>query len=235
MDSVLNFLANNYIWFLIASVVLVLGLIGFLVDDKRKEKVKALADENADEPMPQAPQQPVDPNATITGAATGVAPVATVTPTDPAAVQPVVQPTIGPEPTLNNFEAQPTDNVLNLDETASAQSIFDVPGAADTTTEPGTLVLEDTTATSTEPVAAEPQTLILDPGPTAPVAAEPVTETPAVVAAPAATPVIETPVAATPAAPVMPEVPATPVAPVTPVAPEVPSVPQTPGTPTQTV
>ncbi len=38
MESILNFLANNYLWFLIAAVVLAILLIIFIVDTKRKEK-----------------------------------------------------------------------------------------------------------------------------------------------------------------------------------------------------
>lgn len=38
MEGFLNFLSNNYLYFLIAAGVLVFALIGFLVDMKRKNK-----------------------------------------------------------------------------------------------------------------------------------------------------------------------------------------------------
>lgn len=38
MDNVLNFLADNYKWFMIGAGVLLLALIGFIVDGKRKKK-----------------------------------------------------------------------------------------------------------------------------------------------------------------------------------------------------
>lgn len=38
MDSILNFLADNYIWFMIGGVVLLFALIGFVIDDKKKNK-----------------------------------------------------------------------------------------------------------------------------------------------------------------------------------------------------
>lgn len=38
MDTILSFLADNYKWFMIGSAVLLLALIGFIVDGKRKKK-----------------------------------------------------------------------------------------------------------------------------------------------------------------------------------------------------
>lgn len=38
MDSILNFLADNYIWFMIGGVVLLFALIGFIIDGKKKNK-----------------------------------------------------------------------------------------------------------------------------------------------------------------------------------------------------
>lgn len=41
MDTVLNFLADNYIWFMVGAVVLLFALIGFIVDGKKKKKQEA--------------------------------------------------------------------------------------------------------------------------------------------------------------------------------------------------
>ena len=38
MDSVMNFLADNYIWFFVAAGVLLFALIGFIIDSKKKQK-----------------------------------------------------------------------------------------------------------------------------------------------------------------------------------------------------
>ena len=38
MDSMLNFLSNNYKWFLLAAGILMVALIGFIVDAKKKKK-----------------------------------------------------------------------------------------------------------------------------------------------------------------------------------------------------
>ena len=38
MESVMNFLAENYIWFFVAAGVLLFALIGSLIDDKNKSK-----------------------------------------------------------------------------------------------------------------------------------------------------------------------------------------------------
>ena len=38
MESVMNFLAEYYIWFFVAEIVLCLDLIGFIIDSKKKQK-----------------------------------------------------------------------------------------------------------------------------------------------------------------------------------------------------
>lgn len=48
MDTLIEFLLNNYIWFLVISLILIFALIGYLVDtnsnkDKDKTKVKPIA------------------------------------------------------------------------------------------------------------------------------------------------------------------------------------------------
>ena len=40
MESVMNFLADNYIWFFVAAGVLLFALIGFIIDSKRKKKTE---------------------------------------------------------------------------------------------------------------------------------------------------------------------------------------------------
>jgi p-aminobenzoyl-glutamate transporter AbgT len=40
MENLGTFLANNYLWFLIAGVVLILALIGYIVDSKNIKPVK---------------------------------------------------------------------------------------------------------------------------------------------------------------------------------------------------
>ncbi len=73
MDSILNFLSNNYKWFLIAAGVLVLALIGFIADSKKKKKAQenalntAAVDGQAMAGIqtPVAPVAPVAPEATI--------------------------------------------------------------------------------------------------------------------------------------------------------------------------
>jgi hypothetical protein len=70
MDSILNFLSNNYKWFLIAAGVLVLALIGFIADSKKKKKAQenalntAAVDGQAMAGI-QTPVAPVAPEATI--------------------------------------------------------------------------------------------------------------------------------------------------------------------------
>ncbi len=42
MDAFTNFLANNYVWFLIISLILIFALIGYLVDSKEIKTGKKL-------------------------------------------------------------------------------------------------------------------------------------------------------------------------------------------------
>lgn len=38
MESVMNFLADNYIWFFVAAIVLCFALIGFIIESRKKQK-----------------------------------------------------------------------------------------------------------------------------------------------------------------------------------------------------
>ena len=74
MDKVLDFLANNYIYFLIGAGVLFFALIGFIVDLKKKNK---LEEGNGE----VAPEVPIDTQV----------PVTPVVPVAPVTVEPVAQ------------------------------------------------------------------------------------------------------------------------------------------------
>lgn len=38
MDTIITFLADNYIWFLVVTLILIFALIGYLVDTKKDER-----------------------------------------------------------------------------------------------------------------------------------------------------------------------------------------------------
>ncbi len=45
MDTFIDFLVNNYLWFLIISLIIIFALIGYLVDSvtpKNKSKIKTI-------------------------------------------------------------------------------------------------------------------------------------------------------------------------------------------------
>ena len=62
MDAFTNFLANNYVWFLIISLILIFALVGYLVDVKeiktgkkireKKEEVKVVDFSTVDQSKP---------------------------------------------------------------------------------------------------------------------------------------------------------------------------------------
>ena len=58
MEKVMNFLAENYIWFFVAAGVLLFALIGFLIEGKNKNKSEFKGESiNTSEPV--APVAPV--------------------------------------------------------------------------------------------------------------------------------------------------------------------------------
>lgn len=186
MDSILSFLADNYKYFMIAAVVLLFALIGFIVDGKKKKKNEEVV------PVPNADAQ--------AQAAQGMAPTQPVQ-TQPATPAPTVEQTavepglVIEEPSLNNVE--PASQELNLDASVQEEqgSIFgtpemQAPAAVETTApdpatvEGPTLIIEDKeetpapemVASTPEPVAPTPvETVVPEPTPAAPVA-EPVAE-----------------------------------------------------------
>ena len=104
MDSILSFLADNYKYFMIAAVVLLFALIGFIVDGKKKKKNEEVvpvpnADAQAQAAQGMAPTQPVQPQPAAPALATEQ------TQTEPGLVI--------EEPSLNNIE--PASQELNLD------------------------------------------------------------------------------------------------------------------------
>lgn len=64
MDNVLNFLADNYIWFMVGGVVLLIALIGFIVDGKKKKKEEDsnLTNNNITDANAQVPVQDTNIN-----------------------------------------------------------------------------------------------------------------------------------------------------------------------------
>ncbi len=199
MDSILSFLADNYKYFMIAAVVLLFALIGFIVDGKKKKKNEEVV------PVPNVDAQ--------AQAAQGMAPMqpAQVQPATPAPAveQTAVEPgLVIEEPSLNNVE--PASQELNLDASVQEEqgSIFgtpemQAPAAVETTApdpatvEGPTLVIEDKEETPAPEMAAP----TLEPVAPAPV------ETTAPVAEPVAEPTVQE-VAPTMTAPEMPAAPA---------------------------
>ena len=193
MDKVLSFLADNYKWFMLAAVVLLFALIGFIVDGKKKKK-------NEGTVTMQENNAGVDPNM----GATTVNP----TPTVETPATPVVEQNPGivlEEPTLNNVEATSTEVNLGVEENGS---IFGTPEMQEpASVETPSEVVEEPTLIIEDKAMPEPQM-------TAPVSE--VTVTPEVT--PTVAPTMEAP---TPeVAPAAPEViPSTPVVEPAPVAP----------------
>ena len=203
MDNILSFLADNYKWFMLAAVLLLFALIGFIVDGKKKKKNEEVV------PVPNADAQ---------------AQAATTTPAEEQGL--VIE-----EPSLNNVEV--TSNEVNIAGAEEEGSIFgtpemQAPASVETTaedpaiTEGPTLVIEDKEEAAPE-MSAPVQTE------SAPeVEAEPAPEMAAPEVAPEVAPTTPEVVVSEPAPEMAPTVPEAPVA----TAPEVPAAPETPSAPT---
>ncbi len=50
MQSFIDFLVNNYLWFIIISLILIFALIGYLVDTNEKKNKEKMLDGEADAP-----------------------------------------------------------------------------------------------------------------------------------------------------------------------------------------
>ena len=109
MDSILSFLADNYKWFMLAAVILLFALIGFIVDGKKKKKNEEVV------PVPNADAQ--------AQAAAGVAPTSVANPEPVAPAPAEEQGLVIEEPSLNNVEATSTEVNIGTEE----GSIFGTP------------------------------------------------------------------------------------------------------------
>ena len=210
MESVMNFLANNYIYFLIGALVLGAALVGLIVSIKKKGNVeKSDIIQNSDDnvnvdeinaSMPEVPVGTGEMNTEVVDAGTQ----------------------IEAAPSLDGFEGN--TNGANVEAA--------VPGG-DIVSDTPTLIIEDNAGTAVqengvdamfntptaEPVVSDEPTLIIE-DPSAKAVETPAAETPVVDAPVEAAPVVETPVAEAPVAEM-------PVAEVTPVV-ETPTVEATP-------
>lgn len=219
-DTILNFLADNYLIFMIVAIILLFALIGFIVDGKKKKQKNTEV-----VPATNVPPQPMPVNQNAT-----VAPQAeTVTPA-PTMAAPVS------EPSLSGLESTANDVTINTSEPVTPtapvtpevqsqpESIFNTPVSepavnTEIKVEEPTLVIEEPSA----PVAPAPEVMQSVETPVAPapeVMMPPIGETPSVENGPA--------IGETPSVGVPPVAPEPVVQEAAPVANEMPSVPVTP-------
>lgn len=163
MDSILSFLADNYKYFMIAAVVLLFALIGFIVDGKKKKKSEEVV------PVPNADAQA---QAAAQVAPTTPTPAAPVTPA-PANAEVQAEPgLVIEEPSLNNVE--PASQELNIATPVQEEqgSIFgspemQAPASVETTApeqvEEPTLVIEEKEEAAPEMVAPAAPTTPVEP------------------------------------------------------------------------
>lgn len=128
MNSILNFLSNNYIWFLVAAGILLLALIGFIAQSKKNKKSNGdvptvntnvapapQAQPTVQTPVEQAPVETVSmPNME---APTSVSNEVTEPPTTPDL-------NVAPTMTFNDMPApNPSESLAN--ETISSEVVMD--------------------------------------------------------------------------------------------------------------
>lgn len=93
MEKFLDFLASNYIYFLIAAGVLFFALIGFIVDLRKKNKSEE--EEGSVTPEVTVPEQPIQENVEISDV-----------PVNPVPTVPTEE--FNPAPPMPEFELDPT-------------------------------------------------------------------------------------------------------------------------------
>lgn len=110
MESIFNFLADNYIYFMIAAGILAIALIGFLIDGKKKQKkeeiagvptMQAMNTQNTVQPT-IAQTQTEQPNAQVVNEA------------------PVAEPTLTFDEPVNQVEPE---SIFNIPEPTNAPTI----------------------------------------------------------------------------------------------------------------
>lgn len=58
MESIINFLIENYVYVIFVVILLILALIGYIVENSRMRKIEAL--ENAEKPLKEIPNTSID-------------------------------------------------------------------------------------------------------------------------------------------------------------------------------
>lgn len=125
MSNILDFLENNYIWFLVAAAVLLFALVGFIVDSKRKQKKMEGNFETA--PVNNGMESPINETPVV--------------PTEPTMQMPVEEQPVATEEVKAPFEPiTESPEVLDLNVNNTNEMTFnDIP----TPQEPTTFVQEE--------------------------------------------------------------------------------------------
>lgn len=182
MDKVLSFLADYYIWFMVAAGILLFALIGFIVDGKKKKKKEEVIPTTPSE-MPSAPDAGSTPMETTL-------PITDENNDEQKLV--IEEPTMSSE-AIQNATVEPTAPTLDAmaaNTTAQPDSIFTVP-EADYITQ-STVVNPTVDSTPVTPTAEVQPTLVIPEEP---------------VVAPSEPVLPEAPISTIPETPVAPEVP----------------------------
>ena len=103
MESILNFLFDNYVWVLIIGLIIIITLIGFIVDTKKKQKkLENISKDNIETNLEQ-----INVNNAVTSSNTSNQNVV-----EPANIEPVQENIINnpmPDNTLNQNVVEPTN------------------------------------------------------------------------------------------------------------------------------
>ena len=171
MDKILNFLGNNYIYFLIGSVVLLLFLIGYIVVEKKNKK----KEENTRTPAEAPVVTPTE----------NVSPVQPMQSTPVESTMTVETPVEAPNLDALNSNVAETP-VIEATSVQEPASIFDKPDTS--------VTMEQTSVPEPSVVPSEVATPISE----TPISEQPVVETPAMETNPVVEPVAPTVETATP-------------------------------------
>lgn len=147
MESVMNFLAEYYIWFFVAAIVLCFALIGFIIDSKKKQK-----GEVKNNTLDSTPEMSIPVNNTMD--------MNTVTKTESASNMTGNNEPVNMDATMeiNDIPINNTPNVVSMENNNNV--VNNTPVMEPTKTETSTVTTE--TQTNATPVNDERPAVMLD-------------------------------------------------------------------------
>ncbi len=226
MDNIMKFLSENYIYFLIGSVVLLFFLIGYIVVEKKSKKKEENASTNVPNNATVTPEQAAQPAQVDNTVQMQTTPVVNEAPMAPtveapsldalnanAAVAPIEENTVNstPDTVSQTVTSEPVQESASIFDSVEANAQLSQLPPEEPVSETPTLVIEDNSTPVVESSVDEApavqdatvQDVVMEPASIEPQPTVEVTSTEPAVSETPVTPVVEAPAIEVPSAPSM--------------------------------